>query len=111
MWRYLASRGNPCKEEPLVITKDGKPMNRNSIRLLLVDMGERAGVVNVHPHRFRHTFAIEFLRNGGYVFSLQRILGHSDLETVKIYLELAQADAKNAHKRASPADRWMLPKK
>jgi integrase/recombinase XerD len=111
IWRYLANRDNPEAGEPLVVTRNGQPMNRNSIRLLLVDMGKRAGVANVHPHRFRHTFAIEFLRNDGDVFSLQRLLGHADLETVKIYLELAQADAQNAHRRASPADRWRLYKK
>jgi integrase/recombinase XerD len=111
IWRYLANRDNPESGEPLVVTRNGQPMNRNSIRLLLVDMGKRAGVTNVHPHRFRHTFAIEFLRNDGDVFSLQRLLGHADLETVKIYLELAQADAQNAHRRASPADRWSLYRK
>ncbi|MBS4060970.1 MAG: tyrosine-type recombinase/integrase [Bacteroidetes bacterium] len=111
LWRYLANRGNPEPEEPLLLSRHGHPMSRNSIRLLLADMGKRAGVANVHPHRFRHTFAIEFLRNDGDVFSLQRILGHADLETVKKYLELAQADTQNAHKRASPADRWNLSRK
>ncbi len=109
LWRYLAARPAHSPADPLFVSsRDGSPMNRNSIRLLLADMGQRAGVENVHPHRFRHTFAIEFLRNGGDVFSLQRLLGHADLETVKIYLELAQADTQNAHRRASPADRMKL---
>jgi integrase/recombinase XerD len=111
LWLYLANRGNPEPEEPLLLSRHGHPMSINSIRLLLADMGKRAGVANVHPHRFRHTFAIEFLRNEGDVFSLQRILGHSNLETVEKYLKLAQADTKNAHKRASPADRWNLSRK
>ena len=111
IWRYLANRGNSDSRELLLLTRNGQPMNRNSIRLLLVDMGKRAGVTNVHPHRFRHTFAIEFLRNDGDVFSLQLILGHSDLETVKLYLKLAKADAQNVHKKASPADRWNLYRK
>ena len=79
-----------------------------SVRQLLYRIGSAAQVTDCHPHRFRHTFAIEYLRNGGDVFTLQRILGHSTLEMVNYYLKLVQTDLEEAHKRASPADRWEL---
>jgi integrase/recombinase XerD len=106
-WRYLATR-QASANEPLFLTQNEKPLDRGQLLHLLVRLGERAGVNKCHPHRFRHTFAIQFLRNGGDVFTLQRLLGHASLEMVRHYLALAEADDETAHRRASPADNWRL---
>ena len=106
LWLYIAERDD--NEKFVFRTVKGRPMNRNSIRQMVNGLGVRAGVRNAYPHRFRHTFAIQFLRNGGDIFSLQRLLGHASLEMVQKYLKLAQVDTQNAHQRASPVDRWGL---
>jgi integrase/recombinase XerD len=108
LWRYLSSRETPQPTERLFLTEDDKPMDRNSIRLLLSRMGERAGVRGCHPHRFRHTFALEYLRNGGDPFTLQRLLGHSSMDMINNYIKLVGSDLEAAHRRASPVDRWRL---
>ncbi|MEX1156998.1 MAG: tyrosine-type recombinase/integrase, partial [Chloroflexota bacterium] len=58
------------------------------------------------PHVLRHTFARTFLTNGGDVFSLQRILGHSpaSLEITRRYVHLLDDDLRATHRRASPVD-------
>lgn len=56
------------------------------------------------PHRCRHTFAVAFLRNGGNLFALQKILGHRDLAMVRRYAELSDADVAAEHRVASPVD-------
>jgi integrase/recombinase XerD len=53
----------------------------------------------------RHAAAVTFLRAGGDVFTLRRILGHSTLAMTRNYVTLTDTDIKVAHLRASPADR------
>lgn len=107
-WHYLHSRDDRKPEDPLFTTSERHAVTDSQIQNLLHDIGLCAGVENCGPHRFRHTFAIEFLRNGGDVFTLKRLLGHSSLEMVNYYLSFVQADLESVHRRASPADRWRL---
>jgi integrase/recombinase XerD len=102
IWMYL-SRMDDLHHDDLLFD-----LSSGNIRLLLYRMGERVNIADVYPHRFRHTFAVQYLRNGGDVFTLQRILGHSTLDMVRRYLALADADSAEAHRKASPADRWKL---
>jgi len=92
LWKYLGERSGALPGDPLFATEDGAPFDRHRLRKQLASLGRRAGLRNVHPHRFRHTFAIQFLRNGGNVYTLQMLLGHSTLDMCKKYLNLAQAD-------------------
>lgn len=52
-------------------------------------------------HATRHTFAIGYLRRGGNVFALQRVMGHSDLETTRKYVNMTTADLQAVHERVS----------
>lgn len=108
LWRYVLERPRLKPNDPLFATRTSRPLDRNNLRHLLAKIGGNAGVPNVHPHRFRHTFAIQFLRNGGNIFELQRILGHESLDTVKLYLTLAEVDIEKAQRAHSPADHWRL---
>jgi len=108
IWRYLATRGETTPIQPLYITASGRALTRHQLLHMLQRLGKRAGVDHVHPHRFRHTFAIQYLRNGGDPYTLQMMLGHTTLEMVKTYLKLAQTDLDASHQRASPVDNWRL---
>ena len=84
------------------------PFTRTSLAHLVQEIGKRAGLRKAHPHRFRHTFAINFLRNGGDPYTLQAILGHTTFEMTRLYLTLAQVDVDAAHVKASPVEHWKL---
>lgn len=110
IWRYL-QKDRKFKEprDPLFSTSKHTHLDRRALGRMLETAGERAGLDGkCNPHRFRHTFAINYLRNGGDVFTLQQLLGHSTMEMVKHYLSIAQTDLANAHRKASPVDNWRL---
>ena len=109
LWLYLATREDgEDPSTPIFMGKFAHPMNRDVLRQVVASLGQKAGVKKCHPHRFRHTFSISYLRAGGDVFTLQALLGHSSLEMVQHYARIAQIDVENVHKRASPADNWRL---
>lgn len=111
IWRYLQGERSQARiSEPLFVQQGegGQAMNRTALRQLLLRIGERAGVLDCHPHRFRHTFAITCLRNGMSAYALQMALGHATMEMVRVYLEIAQADLDAAHRQASPVANWGL---
>src|SRR4030042_732800 len=95
-------------EAPLFVTKPNRPLNKAGLRHLTGALGKQANVKRSYPHRFRHTFAITYLRSGGDVFTLQSLLGHSTLDMVQHYARIAEVDIQEAHRRASPADNWRL---
>ncbi len=98
LWHYVSLLDD---DEPSRSLFNLKP---SYIRQILLQIGKVAEVPHTYPHRFRHTFALMYLRHGGDVFTLQRILGHSSLTMVERYLQLSQADLKIAHRKAGPVD-------
>jgi integrase/recombinase XerD len=108
IWRYLKTKADERAGGFLFVTQFGEPMDRDRLLKSLTIIGRRGGVREVNVHRFRHTFAINYLRNGGDPYTLQMMMGHSTMEMVKTYLALAQADLEKVHRMASPVDNWRL---
>jgi site-specific recombinase XerD len=110
LWQHL--REQPTGENDFIFIADrghsaGEPLTRTGLMRLIHRLGKAAKIQTVRcsPHTFRHTFAVEFLRNGSNVFTLKEILGHSGLQMTNRYVALAQADLENQHRQFSPADR------
>ena len=105
LWRYLMHRpDNGCQD--LWLSEEKRPLGCGGVQCLVRRLKERAGIKGSGSvHRFRHTFALNFLRVDKNVFNLQYLLGHSELEMVRRYTAtLGMEDALKAHEKASPAD-------
>ncbi|MEA3442693.1 MAG: tyrosine-type recombinase/integrase [Chloroflexota bacterium] len=116
LWRYISQyRPEPALPnlDNLFLNRDGRPLTKNRLDSLMKHYGKLAGLTGIRcsPHTLRHTFAINYLRNGGDVFSLQKILGHSSLEMTRRYCELADVDMRRAHAIASPVDNLKIGRK
>jgi len=105
-----AQRVELAPTDPLFCTNTGNPLERWELLNMITATAARAEppVANANCHRFRHTFAINYLRRYPNIYTLQRVLGHSSLDTVRIYLEIAEVDVHLAHRTASVADAWRL---
>jgi integrase/recombinase XerD len=64
------------------------------LKLAIGKYNQKRGVNKTSVHLFRHTFAKNWITNGGDIFRLQKILGHSSIEMVKEYVEMFSDDLK-----------------
>ncbi len=108
LWKHMLDKRDLPTNEPLFTTNNGRAIRRDNLLKCIYRLANRAGVQDANIHRFRHTFAINFMRNGGNIFVLQSILGHSTLDMSRKYTAIAQVDIQAAHRRASPVMQWGL---
>lgn len=81
---------------------EGNPLNTRSWGQRLQYYSKKIRF-NITPYSLRHTFAIQYIRNGGNAFYLQYELGHSELKMTKRYVKLALTDVEKEHNMHSPA--------
>lgn len=95
--QYLTSRN--FNGDYLFYNKRKEPMNAGGIRHLLNVISERAGVTNVHPHRFRRTFATNFANRGMEIQEIGKLLGHTSLNTTLKYVYTSEAKIRASYQR------------
>ena len=69
------------------------------IQYMLRQLGQRAGVVGVHPHRFRRTIATDLLNRGMPIEQVKEFLGHEKLDTTMIYCAVRAESVKASHRK------------
>lgn len=94
MFKYLSTRENFFAyrrvPENVFLSRNGRPMTTEAIHRVIKIAGKAVGVsrdIRVSPHTCRHTFAQMQLKNGLDLYSLSRLMGHSNISITQRYLE------------------------
>lgn len=98
--QYLNSR---CDDNAALFVGTKSPnrrLTKEGVEYIVKDLGKKAGVSNVHPHRFRRTLATDLVRKGVPIQDVAQILGHSDLRTTQVYVALDQSTVKYHYSQA-----------
>ena len=97
--KYLSQRND--KEDWLFVALDEphEQLKKSAIETRVRQIGRKQGVENCHPHRFRRTGATFALRAGMPIEDVSRILGHEQLSTTQIYLDIDDEKTHASHKK------------
>jgi integrase/recombinase XerD len=103
LFRFLKTHGFDL----VFCTRDGKPLMYRNLLRDFKNLAHQLGIsgVRVSFHTLRHTFAVNYVRQGGNIFYLQRAMGHTDLSMTRRYVNLQTEDLQKAHMKLSTLSR------
>jgi integrase/recombinase XerC len=102
VWMQLSGQ-SPMPELPFFLNYNGERLNVRSVRRLLLELGQVAGLSKpMHPHVFRHSFATHLLNNGVDLRLVQELLGHVSIRSTQIYTHVSTERLKRAYMQAHP---------
>lgn len=102
---YLQARAD--NSDTLWLSENGTRLTYWGLNLMLKRRSAKAHVDKPELHAFRRAFALNCLRNGMDIYSLQLLMGHADLQVMRRYLAQTDDDLQVAHAHASPVDNAM----
>ena len=86
LFRYLSRRPGCASTDRVFLMSNLEPVTDATLRQMFRKLKKRSGIPRLRAHLLRHTFATRYLENGGDMYALQQILGHTSLEMVKKYV-------------------------
>lgn len=75
------------------------PLNPSTVESIMRNVAKRAGVERANPHKFRRTCATMALRRGMPIEQVSKMLGHEEISTTQIYLDLSESELEQAHRK------------
>ena len=96
---YLASRTDDNPALFVTLQKPHRRLEISGVEIRVRQLGRRLDLCRVHPHKFRRTLATRAIDKGMPVEQVQRLLGHSKIETTMEYAMVDQSNVRNSHRR------------
>lgn len=100
--RYLEARSD--FQDCLWITNRNEPLKYSGLRQIIRRKSKDANIDTPSLHSFRRYFALQMLRSGVDIFSLQKLMGHSDIQVLRRYLQQTEEDIRSAHELGGPVN-------
>ena len=107
IWKYITHyrpKTTAANCDNLFLSPDGRPITLNTVKLMFTRLSKRCGIKRLHAHLCRHSFSVMYLLNGGNIYVLKEILGHTRLDMVEKYLHFTSAQVASQHRKYSPMD-------
>lgn len=101
-WMPIRESFNCENETSLFINKHGRRLNPRAVQRIMDSLGQDSGLPKgrLTPHVLRHNFATGLLERGADLVTIQRLLGHSDISTTRVYLEISDQTLREVYHRA-----------
>lgn len=89
LYQKIMSKKFNKPTDSFFLTNCYEPITHNTIKMLFQDLKIKSGISRIYPHLLRHTFATNYIYNGGNLEVLRVLLGHSTISITQIYIHLA----------------------
>ncbi|MBJ23304.1 MAG: hypothetical protein CMB64_01415 [Euryarchaeota archaeon] len=101
-WIILREKLPLVDEDALLVNSKGKRITPRGIQKLMDKIAEDAEISKkrLSPHVLRHNFATGLLERGADIVSIQRLLGHANIQTTRVYLEINDQTLREVYTRA-----------
>ena len=96
---YLDSRSDSNPALFVSLTRPHERLLIGGVETRLREIGKRADIQSVYPHKFRRTLATKAIDKGMPIEQVQRLLGHQQIDTTMKYAMVNQNNVKNSHRR------------
>lgn len=98
-WLKMYLDGRRDNNIALFIGKGCKRLNKAGIESVVKNIGKKAGISNVHPHRFRRTLATDLINKGMPIQEVQQLLGHTSVDTTMVYCTIDRNNVQSGHRK------------